>query len=67
MSRGIPVVLVCSEPFAQAAAAHARMAGYAEVPTVAIPHPVGTLPPAEARERGRSVAEAVIRLLTTSE
>jgi hypothetical protein len=59
-SRGLPVVVLCTTPFMNAAAAHARILGRADLRATEVVHPLVTLSPDEVRER----AEAVIAAIT---
>lgn len=61
--RGIPAVVLITEPFAPTAAAMAALAGMPGYPWVALPHPVGSLGPAEVAARADQAADRVAALL----
>jgi len=61
--RGIPAAAVITEPFVPTAEAMATMAGMAGYAWVAVPHPFGSLGPAEVRERADKIVDEIERLL----
>ena len=61
--RGIPAAVVITEPFVPTAEAMARLAGMAGYPYAVLPHPVGSLTPAEVTGRADAVADRVVGLL----
>ena len=61
--RGIPAAVVITEPFEATAEAMARLAGMAGYPYAAVPHPFGSLSPAEVRARADTIVGRVERLL----
>jgi hypothetical protein len=61
--RGIPAAAVITEPFLPTAEAMARLAGMPGYPVVAIPHPIGSLGPAEVAERADAIAAKIAELL----
>ena len=61
--RGIPAAVVITEPFIATAEAMARLAGMPAYPVAVIPHPVGSLGPAEVAARADAIAERIDELL----
>jgi hypothetical protein len=61
--RGVPAAVLITEPFVPTAAAMARLAGLPDYPTAVIPHPVGSLTPAEVVARADAIASRVAALL----
>jgi hypothetical protein len=61
--RGIPAAVVITEPFVPTAEQMARLAGMPGYPYAVLPHPVGSLTPAEVGERAAAVFERVAALL----
>jgi hypothetical protein len=61
--RGIPAAVVITEPFVPTAEALARLAGMPGYPCAVLPHPVGSLTPAEVAQRAGAIAARVEALL----
>ena len=61
--RGIPAAAVITEPFVATAEAMARLAGMPGYPVAVIPHPVGSLGPADVVARADAIAHKVAELL----
>ena len=61
--RGIPAVVIVTEPFIPTAFAMAALAGLPGYPHAVIPHPVGSLSPLEIRARADAIAARVETLL----
>ncbi len=61
--RGIPAAVVITSPFAATADAMARLAGMPGYRYAVVPHPIGSLGPAEIRTRADQVAASVESLL----
>jgi hypothetical protein len=61
--RGIPAAVVITEPFVPTAEAMARLAGMPGYPVAVIPHPIGSLGPAELAARADAVAGRIEDLL----
>jgi hypothetical protein len=61
--RGIPAAVVITEPFVPTAEEIARLAGMPGYPYAVLPHPVGSLTPAEVAERAAAVVARVAALL----
>ena len=65
--RGIPAAVVITEPFVPTALALAELAGLPGYPHAVVPHPVGSLSPAEVAERAATIAPRVAALLLQPE
>lgn len=61
--RGIPAAVVITEPFEPTAQAMARLAGMEGYPYAAVPHPIGSLSPAEVSTRADQIVDRIERLL----
>jgi hypothetical protein len=61
--RGIPAAVVITEPFEPTAQAMARLAGMEGYAYAAVPHPFGSLSPAEVRARADEIVDRIERLL----
>jgi len=62
--RGIPTVVICTNPFLNSAHVHARTFGRTGFRPVGIPHPLGGLQPQVVNERAESILEEIIIALT---
>lgn len=62
--RGIPTVLLCTEPFMHSAREHAEAFGTPDYQAVRVSHPLASLKPDEARERADEVVGRVVAVLT---
>ncbi|HSF31610.1 MAG TPA: hypothetical protein VLK82_14200 [Candidatus Tectomicrobia bacterium] len=62
--RGIPTVLLCTEPFIDSACEHAAAFGNPEYQSVRVGHPLASLPPEQARARADEALGGVIAILT---
>lgn len=62
--RGIPTVLLCTEPFMNSAREHAEAFGNPDYTAVPVGHPLASLRPEQARERADAALESVIAVLT---
>jgi hypothetical protein len=62
--RGIPTVLLCTEPFMNSARHHAEAFGNPDYVAVRIGHPLASLRPEQAQGRADEALEAVIAVLT---
>ena len=60
---GVPVAVICTEPFVSSANAMAKMGGIEGYPYVVVPHPLGSLSPELLRERAIQAAPEVLRIL----
>jgi hypothetical protein len=61
--QGIPAVAIVTEPFVPTAKAVAELNGMAGYPFVVVPHPIGSLDVAGARERADAVLAGIEALL----
>ena len=61
--RGIPAAVIITEPFIPTALTIAELAAMPGYPHAVIPHPVGSLSPAEVCRRAEAVAARVEALL----
>ena len=61
--RGIPAAVVITEPFVSTAEEMARLAGMPGYPYAVLPHPVGSLAPAEVAQRADTITARVEALL----
>ena len=61
--RGIPTALVCSEPFIPTAKTMAKIQGIPDYPFAVVPHPVGSLPLEDIKERAKRALPQVRALL----
>jgi len=60
---GVPVAVLCTTPFLNAGAAHARLLGLPGLRVVDVPHPMVSLTPAEVRTRAEAIVDAVAQSL----
>jgi hypothetical protein len=63
-NRGIPTVLLCTEPFMDSARNHAEACGHPDYQAVQVRHPLASLTPQQARARADEDLECVIAILT---
>jgi hypothetical protein len=62
--RGIPTVLLCTDPFMNSAADHAAAFGNPEYRAVRVGHPLASLPTEQAQARADEAFAQVIAILT---
>ena len=62
--RGIPTVLLCTEPFMNSARDHAEAFGNPDCQAVRVGHPLASLRPERVRERVDEALAGVIAVLT---
>ena len=62
--RGIPTVLLCTEPFMNSARDHAEAFGSPDYQAVQVRHPLASLTPEQARARADEAIGGVIASLT---
>ena len=62
--RGIPTILLCTEPFLDSARDHAHAYGNPDYQAVRVGHPVASLRPDEVRARADEALERIIAVLT---
>ena len=60
----MPTAVICTDQFIGSAKAQAAICGNRDYAFVVVPHPIGSLAPAELRERARLAAGQVIDILT---
>jgi len=61
--RGIPTVLLCTEPFMNSAREHAEAFGNPDYRAVRVGHPLASLQPEQARDRADAALERVVEVL----
>ena len=61
--RGIPTVLLCTEPFMNSARDHAEAFGNPDYTAVRIGHPLASLRPEQARDRADEALARVVETL----
>lgn len=62
--KGIPTVVICTNPFLNSAHVHARTFGRTGFRPVGIPHPLGGLKPPVVKERAESILDEIVAALT---
>jgi hypothetical protein len=62
--RGIPTVLLCTEPFLNSARDHGQALGNPDYAAVPVGHPLASLQPEQARARADEALEGVIAVLS---
>jgi hypothetical protein len=62
--RGIPTVLLCTEPFMNSAREHADAFGNPDYQAVRVGHPLASLSAEQAQARADAVLEQVVAVLT---
>jgi hypothetical protein len=62
--RGVPTAVICTDQFVASAKAQAAICGNPDYPFVVVPHPIGSLTPAELRERAQAATGQVVEILT---
>ena len=62
--RGVPTAVICTDQFIASAKAQAEICGNPSYPFVVVAHPIGSLTPAELRDRAKTAAPQVIEVLT---
>ena len=60
----MPAAVICTDQFVESAKAQAAICGNPDYPFVVVPHPIGSLTPAELRERAQTATPQVIDILT---
>ena len=59
----MPAAVICTDQFIESAKAQAAICGNPAYPFAVVPHPIGSLTPAELRERARLATAQVIDIL----
>ncbi|MDE0331844.1 MAG: hypothetical protein OXL41_08240 [Nitrospinae bacterium] len=62
---GVPTATFCSSEFSALGANERTALGMPGLPIVVVPHPVGGIPPEEARALGNGAVDEVRRILTS--
>ena len=62
--KGIPTLVICTNPFLNSAHVHARTFGQTDFRPVGIPHPLGGLKPEAVKERAESILDEIVAALT---
>ena len=66
-NRGIPTVVICTEPFVNSANVHSQMFGRANFKPVHIPHPLGGLDAEHIMQRAASLKDQIVEALTAAD
>ena len=66
-NNGIPTIVICTEPFLNAAYRHASFFGRKGFQPLGIPHPLGGITPELVSERAAELHQQIIKALTTGE
>ncbi len=66
-NRGIPTVVICTEPFVNSATVHSRMFGRSNFKPLHIPHPLGGLDTEQIMKRAANLQEQIVDVLTMPE
>ena len=64
-NRGVPTVVLCTDPFLNSAFRHANTFGRRDFRPLGFPHPLGGLTPEQVGVRANELEQAVIDVLTT--
>ena len=64
-NRGVPTVVLCTDPFLNSAFRHANTFGRKDFRPLGFPHPLGGLTPDQVAVRASELEQAVIETLTT--
>ena len=64
-NRGVPTVVLCTDPFLNSAFRHANTFGRKDFRPLSFPHPLGGLKPEQVAARASELEQAVIDVLTT--
>ena len=62
-NRGIPTVVICTEPFTNASLLHAKNLGNGSFQPVIIPHPLGGLGADQVKERAAAIQDRIVDAL----
>ena len=63
-NRGVPTVVLCTDPFLNSAFRHANTFGRRDFRPLGFPHPLGGLTPEQVAVRANELERAVIDVLT---
>ena len=61
--RGVPTVVICTEPFITSADAMAALGGVPDYPYVVVPHPLGSRTIEQLRDLAAAAAPDVLSIL----
>ena len=64
-NRGVPTVVLCTDPFLNSAFRHANTFGRKDFRPLGFAHPLGGLKPEQVAVRANELEQAVIDVLTT--
>ena len=64
-NRGVPTVVLCTDPFLNSAFRHANTFGRRDFRPLGFPHPLGGLSSDQVAVRAHELEQAVIDVLTT--
>ena len=62
----MPAAVICTDQFVESARAQAAICGNPHYPFAVVPHPIGSLTPAELRARAAEAVPQVLAILTGS-
>ena len=63
-NRGIPTVVICTDPFVNSANVHSQMFGRSDFKPVHIPHPLGGLDTEQIMQRAATLRDQIVAVLT---
>ncbi|MFB3120435.1 MAG: hypothetical protein ACE1Y2_07910 [Stenotrophomonas maltophilia] len=66
-NRGVPTLVICTEPFLNSAHSHARAFGRQGFQPLGIPHPLGGITPEAVAQRAGELHQQIIEALTTGD
>jgi len=64
-NRGIPTIVICTDPFLNSAYRHAQVFGRKGFQPLGIPHPLGGITPEAVSARAAELHQQIIAALTT--
>ena len=60
----MPAAVICTDQFVESAKAQAAICGNPHYPFAVVPHPIGSLTPAELQTRATAAVPQVLAILT---
>ena len=60
----MPAAVICTDQFVESARAQAAICGNPHYPFAVVPHPIGSLTPAELKARAKAAVPQVLAILT---
>ncbi len=66
-NRGVPTIVICTDPFLNSAYMHAKVFGRKGFQPLGIPHPLGGITPEAVSQRAAELHQQIIDALTTGE